>query len=120
MRAHVIAHRWVLAADEGDLVYAQIDYAIRVANAIGGPQDDLAAARWLKVAADSGNPVGQARFGRLVALGIGVDADPVEAGKWYLLARAAGLDDEWLRDFFVGLTEEQRAAATEAAARLGG
>ena len=50
----------------------------------------------------------------------GMHPDPVEAGKWYLLARAGGLDDEWLRAFFAGLSEDQQAAATEAAARLGG
>ncbi len=118
MLSDEIANAWLLRAAEGGLVDAQIEYAIRIANGIGGPADEAAAARWLRLAAVSGNPVGQARYGRLLAVGVGVPADPVEAGKWYLVARAAGLDDEWLRIFFAGLTDTQRSAALEAAARL--
>jgi TPR repeat protein len=67
----------------------------------------------------AGNPVGQVRYGRMLAVGVGVAPNPVEAGRWYLLARAAGLDDEWLADFFAGLNEADRNAAIAAAGDLG-
>ncbi|MGD9738395.1 MAG: tetratricopeptide repeat protein [Bauldia sp.] len=119
IRNDQIANAWLRRSAEQGYVDAEIDYGIRLANGVGAPRDEEAAAGWLRRAAISGNPVGQARYGQMLAAGIGVAPDPVAAATYYLLARSAGLEDPFLADFFAGLTAEQQAEATDAAADLG-
>jgi len=109
-----IANRWLRSAAEGGLVVAQIDYGIRLFQGVGGGANEDEAAKWFRRAALAGNPVGQVRYGQALALGAGAVQDSIEAAKYYLLARAAGLDDPWLADFFSTLTEQEQQAAFEA------
>ena len=111
-----IANRWLRSAAVGGLVIAQIEYGIRLFQGIGGGANEDEAAKWFRRSALTGNPVGQVRYGQLLAVGAGVAQDSIAAGKNYLLARAAGLEDPWLADFFDTLTEEEQQAALEAAA----
>ncbi len=50
-----------------------------------------------------------------MSMRIGTRPDPVEAAKWYVLSRRAGLKDDALEDFYLGLNEQQQKAALSAA-----
>jgi uncharacterized protein len=54
---------------------------------------------------------------RILMAGRGVAADPVQAARWHLLASDAGITDPVLDEFVAGLSEDQRKAAANAAAR---
>jgi uncharacterized protein len=73
------------AAESGDHV-AAYNYAVCLADGVGGPRDDAAAAGWMKQAMDT---VVAARhiYARWLLEGRGVERDPVQARE--LLARAA-------------------------------
>ena len=58
----------------------------------------------------------QNRAARLLANGRGMPADRVEAMKWHLLARAAGIKDEWL-DGVLDKLSAAEADKVEAAVR---
>jgi TPR repeat protein len=55
------------------------------------------------------NPVAMNRLARLYASGRGVSKSPVEAVKWHLLARAVGLQDEFLDGVMNNLSATERA-----------
>jgi glutamate synthase domain-containing protein 2 len=53
------------------------------------------------------------RLARLLVAGRGVEKNVVEGMKWHLLARAVGLNDEWLDQTLGTLTPSQRQQAEE-------
>jgi TPR repeat protein len=105
-----------MAADE-NIVAAQVEYAIMLFNGDGIPKDEPAAARYFAKASASNNPVAANRLARLLATGRGVGRNMVEAMKWHLLARAAGIKDEWLDSQLNSLSPRDRAAVEEALRR---
>lgn len=109
--------RWFAEAARLGNIPAQVEYAIRLFNGVGTAANETAAAQWFKRAADVGNPVAQNRLARLLATGRGIPADPVAAAKWHVLAMAAGKKDDYLDQFFAGLTAEQRQTAVALAQR---
>lgn len=111
------AARWFGAAARNGHVGAEIEYAIMLFNGSGVAKDEATAALWFRQAADSDNPVAQIRLARLLAEGRGVDADPAEAARWYLIAKARGLQDDFLDDWLMRLDPPTRTAASDAAQR---
>ena len=74
-----------------------VEYAIALFNGTGIAKDENAAAKLFLKAAYANNSVAQNRLARVLAAGRGgLQKDLVEAMKWHLLARAAGIQDEWL------------------------
>ncbi|MCX8996803.1 sel1 repeat family protein [Rhizobiaceae bacterium BDR2-2] len=94
---------------------AQHDMGVWLIEGIGGDVDYEKGFRWLRVAALRGNVAAQNKLALLYVHAIGTRPDPVEAGKWYVLSRRAGLGDDDLEDFFLGISDETQEKATEAA-----
>jgi TPR repeat protein len=105
---------WFRKAADENIVAAEVDYAVMLFNGEGIPKDEAAAARYFTKAAASNNPVAANRLARLLVAGRGVQKNMVEAMKWHLLARAAGVPDEWLDSQLARLTPTERAAVDEA------
>lgn len=101
------------AADQHHLP-AMVDYAIALFNGRGTKADEQGAAAYLLRAAWRNAPVAQNRLARMYAAGRGVKLDLVEAMKWHTIARANGLQDEWLDARLPELTSSQREIVEEA------
>lgn len=109
------AREWLLRAARAGYDTAQLDLGIWLVNGVAGEKDYEAGFNWLKRAADAGNVVAQNRLAFLYINALGTKPDPIEAGKWFVLSRRAGLNDDGLEDFYLGLTDEQQKAAIAAA-----
>ncbi|MFD1328173.1 tetratricopeptide repeat protein [Mycoplana ramosa] len=109
------AREWLLRAARAGYDTAQLDLGIWLVNGVAGEKDYQAGFNWLKRAADGGNVVAQNRLAYLYINALGTPPDPIEAGKWFVLSRRAGLKDDGLEDFYLGLTDEQQKAAIAAA-----
>ena len=83
-------------------------------NGDGMEKDEAAAARYFLKAASTNNPVAQNRLARLLVVGRGTPRNMVEAMKWHLLARSAGLQDEWLDSQLANLSPRERVAVDDA------
>lgn len=92
---------------------AQLELGTWLVQGRGGPADAETGYAWLLRAAEGGNIAARNRVARLLREGIGTEADPVAAAAWYMSARGAGLVDPEMDEFLEGLSEEQRAQATE-------
>jgi TPR repeat protein len=77
-------------------VASEVDYAIALFNGDGVTQNATEAAHFFLSAAAKNNPIAANRLARLYATGNGVNKDMVQAMKWHVLARAAGVKDDWL------------------------
>ncbi|MDI7860545.1 sel1 repeat family protein [Rhizobiaceae bacterium n13] len=110
-----LARDWLARAARAGYDTAQLDMGVWLINGIGGKRDYKAGFNWLKVAALRGNVAAQNKLAHLYVNAIGTAADPIEAAKWYVLSRRAGLSDNALEDFYLGLTDEQQKTAIEAA-----
>jgi TPR repeat protein len=108
------AAEWFRKAADENIVAAEIDYAVMLFNGDGIQKDEAGAARYFMKAAATNNPVAANRLARLLVVGRGVPKNMVEAMKWHLLARSAGLADEWLDGQLARLTPSERAAVDEA------
>jgi hypothetical protein len=60
------------------------------------------------------------RLARLLVAGRGVEKNVVEGMKWHLLARAVGLNDEWLDQTLGTLSLSQRQQVEAAVQQLVG
>jgi TPR repeat protein len=109
------AREWLLRAARAGYDTAQLDMAIWLIEGIAGDRNLEEGFAWMKRAADSGNVVAQNRLSHLYINAIGTRPDPVEAAKWYVLSRRAGLKDDALEDFYLGLNETQQKSALAAA-----
>ena len=115
------AAEWLQRAADAGLAAAQIEFAIMLFNGDGAPKDEVRAARYFMKAAATNNPVAANRLARLLATGRGVPKNMVEAMKWHILARTAGLKDEWLDSQLNSLSARDRALVEEAVRRhIGG
>ena len=111
------AAQWLRRTADENLVAAQIEYAIQLFNGDGAPVDETTAARYFRKAAATNNPVAANRLARLLATGRGAPRDMIEAMKWHILARTAGVQDEWLDGQLKGLSDRDRATVDEAVRR---
>jgi TPR repeat protein len=93
---------------------AEVDYAIVLFNAEGAAKDEAGAAKYFLRAAGSNNAVAMNRLARMYVAGRGVDKNMVEAMKWHILARAAGLNDDWLDAQLSRLGARDRLAIEDA------
>lgn len=109
------AREWLLRAARAGYDTAQLDIAIWLIEGIAGDRNLEEGFAWMKRAAESGNVVAQNRLSHLYVNAIGTRPDPVEAAKWYVLSRRAGLKDDALEDFYLGLNETQQKSALAAA-----
>ena len=73
---------------------------------------------WMQRAALGGNIAAQARLAKLYVGGLGVEPNGIEGAAWYIIARRAGLQDPYMEDFMLGLTDEQKRQAIERANKL--
>jgi TPR repeat protein len=103
------AARWLRLAADDHIAAAEVELAIMTFNGEGVPKDEAAAAKLFLRAAVRNNPVAMNRLARLYASGRGVSKSPVEAVKWHLLARAVGLQDEFLDGVMNNLSATERA-----------
>ena len=109
------AREWLLRAARAGYDTAQLDIAIWLIEGIAGDRNLEEGFAWMKRAAESGNVVAQNRLSHLYVNAIGTRPNPVEAAKWYVLSRRAGLKDDALEDFYLGLNETQQKSALTAA-----
>lgn len=109
------AREWLLRAARAGYDTAQLDMAIWLIEGIAGDRNLEEGFAWMKRAADGGNVVAQNRLSHLYVNAIGTRPDPIEAAKWYVLSRRAGLKDDALEDFYLGLNDAQQKSALAAA-----
>ena len=115
------AAEWLKRAADDNLVAAQVEYAIMLFNGDGLSTDEAGAVRYFRKAAATNNPVAANRLARLLAMGRGAPKNMIEAMKWHILARSAGVSDEWLDSQLNSLSVRDRAAVEEAVRRhIGG
>lgn len=76
-------------AEEGDAA-AQFEWAYRLANGEGVPEDDEEAVRWYQRAAEQGHPESVVNLGLSYANGHGVPMDLAQATRWYRLTAEMG------------------------------
>ncbi|MFM2444751.1 MAG: hypothetical protein RJB09_1937 [Pseudomonadota bacterium] len=103
------AAKWLRRAADDHIAAAEVELAIMTFNGEGVTKDEAAAAKLFLRAAVRNNPIAMNRLARLHASGRGVRKNPVEAMKWHLLARAVGLQDEFLDGVLDRLTAQERA-----------
>jgi TPR repeat protein len=103
------AAKWLRRAADDHIAAAEVELAIMTFNGEGVAKDEAAAAKLFLRAAVRNNPIAMNRLARLHASGRGVKKNPVEAMKWHLLARAVGLQDEFLDGVLNKLTAPERA-----------
>ncbi len=108
------AAQWFRKAAEDGIVAAQVDLAVMLFNGDGVDKDEATAVRYFLKAAATNNPVAQNRLARLLVVGRGTPKNMVEAMKWHLLARSAGLQDEWLDAQLAKLSPRERVAVDDA------
>lgn len=109
-----LSAEWLRKAAAERIVAAQVDYAVALFNGEGMEADESLAASYFRRAAAANNPVAANRLARMLAAGRGVPKDPVEAMKWHVLARTAGINDDWLDGQLAALSPQQRAAVETA------
>ncbi len=109
------AREWLMRAARAGYDTAQLDMAIWLIEGIAGDRNLDEGFAWMKRAAEAGNVVAQNRLAHLYVNAIGTRPNPVEAAKWYVLSRRAGLKDDALEDFYLGLNEEQQKSALASA-----
>lgn len=97
------------AADQQNIA-AEVEYAIALFNGVGVDRDEAAAAKYFLRAAAQNNPIAENRVARMLAAGRGVQKDMIEAMKWHILARAAGIKDDWLDSQLDTLSAQDRLA----------
>ncbi len=115
------AAQWLKRAADENLAAAQIEYAIQLFNGEGVPKDEATAVRYLRKAAAANNPVAANRLARALANGRGAPKNMLEAMKWHILARVAGVPDDWLEGQLNALSAADRASVEEAVRRhIGG
>ncbi|PYE41893.1 hypothetical protein DFI02_10821 [Rhizobium sp. PP-F2F-G20b] len=112
------AREWLLRAAAAGVDTAQLDAGIWLVDGVGGSRNLEQGFGWMLRAANSGNVVAQNKLSHLYINAIGTRPNPVEAAKWYVLSRRAGLKDDDLEDFYLGIGEAQQKAAREAANRF--
>ncbi len=108
------AAKWLRRAADDHIAAAEVELAIMTFNGEGLAKDEAAAAKLFLRAAVRNNPVAMNRLARLYASGRGVNKDPVEASKWHLLARAVGLQDEFLDGVMNSLNARQLVEVEDA------
>ena len=86
----------------------------------GVPKDEAAAAKLFLAAALRGSPIARNRIARLLAAGRGVKENKIEAAKWHILARAAGITDEYLDGVLNALTVEEKGKVDAAVTKVTG
>ena len=105
---------WLRKAASEHIVAGQLELAIALFNGEGVEKDEFLAASFFRRAAAANNPIAANRLARMLAAGRGAKKDIVEAMQWHVLARAAGIEDEWLDDQMATLTARERLAVDEA------
>lgn len=116
-RSEAEAAKWMKQAADARNTAGELEYALMLFNGVGVGKDEPGAAKLLVRAANRDNPVAQNRLARLLAAGRGAPKNMVEAMKWHILARGAGVEDDWLDDQLATLTPEQRGKVEEAVRR---
>ncbi len=101
------AAEWMRQCAEAHNVNGMVEYAIMLFNGDGVAKDEAKAAKLFLKAAWLDNPLAENRIARIYATGRGLPQDLVEAGKWHVLARTAGVNDQWLDDTLKQLTPDQ-------------
>jgi TPR repeat protein len=89
-------------------------------NGEGVAKDEAAAAKLFARAAVRNNPVAMNRLARLYASGRGVSKNNIEAVKWHLLARAVGLQDDYLDSVLNELNAKERAEVEDSVKKFVG
>lgn len=114
------AAQWMKRAADEHITAAIVELAIMTFNGAGVPKDEAQAAKLFRKAAFRNNPIAMNRLARLEVAGRGVEKNIIEAMKWHLLARAVGLQDEWLDKTLMSLTPAQRDQVEDAMRQMVG
>ena len=86
------------------IIAAEVELGVAYFKGEGVEQNESLAASYFRRAATANNPIAGNRLARILAAGRGVQRDIVEAMKWHVLARTAGVADEWLDSQMATLT----------------
>jgi TPR repeat protein len=113
-RDPALAAQWLRRAADEHIVAAEVDYAVMLFNGDGVEKDEAGAARYFLRAAATNNPVAANRIARLMVAGRGVPKNMIEAMKWHILARSAGVHDDWLDSQLATLNPRERVAVDDA------
>jgi len=105
--------KWMTRAADENIAAAIVELAIMTFNGNGVDKDEAGAVKLFRKAASRNNPIAMNRLARLLVAGRSVEKNVVEGMKWHLLARAVGLNDEWLDQTLGTLTPSQRQQAEE-------
>ena len=105
--------KWMTRAADENIAAAIVELAIMTFNGNGVDKDEAGAVKLFRKGASRNNPIAMNRLARLLVAGRGVEKNMVEGMKWHLLARAVGLNDEWLDQTLGTLTPSQRQQAEE-------
>lgn len=108
---------WMSRAAQENITAAIVELAIMTFNGSGVTKDEAQAAKLFRKAALRNNPIAMNRLARLQVAGRGVEKNIIEAMTWHLLARAVGLQDEWLDQTLHALTPAQKDAVENAVRR---
>ncbi|RFB78710.1 tetratricopeptide repeat protein [Methylovirgula sp. 4M-Z18] len=105
----VQAAEWMRQCAEAHNLNGMVEYAIMLFNGDGVAKDEAKAAKLFLKAAWMDDPLAENRVARIYATGRGLPQDLIQAGKWHVLARTAGVADQWLDDTLKQLTPDQWA-----------
>ena len=109
------ALEWIRKAAHAGYDTARLDLGLWLVNGTAGERNAEEGFQWLKRAANQGNISAANKVAHLLVNAIGTRPDPVEAAKWYVISRRAGLVDEELEDFFLGIEDDQQQEAIKRA-----
>lgn len=111
------AQGWMVKAANSGIDTAQVELAIWLANGKAGVKKPKIAFQWMMRAAVGGNVIAQNRLAKMLVQGIGAEVNKIEGAKWHIIARRAGLNDQWLDEFIGALSEDELSKALETANR---
>lgn len=111
------ASYWMHKAAQNGFTDAQLEYGLMLFKGRGVQKNYGAAQAWIEQAANSGHVIAQNRLARILAHGFDAPPDPVKAAHYYLLSKRAGLNDDWLEDFFQKLSNEDKEKALKSIQR---
>ncbi len=106
---------WLQRAAASGLADAQLHFGVILFQGKGLAPDQKRGAEMFRLAAEKGNPLAQDRFARCHAYGAGVAVNPAEAAKWYVIAKAGGIEDKVMEQWFAKLAKTDRTRAEQAA-----
>ncbi|WP_171022152.1 tetratricopeptide repeat protein [Cohaesibacter sp. CAU 1516] len=113
------ASYWMHKAAQNGFTDAQLEYGLMLFKGRGVKKDYGAGQAWIEQAANAGHVIAQNRLARILAHGFDNPPEPIKAARYYLLSKRAGLNDDWLEDFFQKLPNADKQQALKSIQQSG-